>query len=61
MSNSNDGDKTSIEKQAVDAPVQCPANTSDAGKADACKGCPGQELCKAGAGNGRAPGNLNFS
>jgi hypothetical protein len=61
MSNDIDNTTTTSEKQSsitVDAPETCPANTSEAGKADSCKGCPGQELCKAGAGSGRPPGKI---
>lgn len=41
---------------SVELPSQCPSETENAGKSSVCNGCPGQELCKSGATNGRAPG-----
>ena len=44
---------------SVSAPSVCPSNTAEAGKSDKCEGCPGQALCKAGAG-GVSQGQLGL-
>ena len=39
-------------ERTVDAPLTCPSETKEAGRASMCDGCPGQALCQANAASG---------